>query len=281
VIIGTCKKRVNQTPSASKRKIKVKQKGSKMTTKLRKIAKSSFALAVVLLGSTITLATKTVVPANALSKSDINHTNSVQLAKLVEGGGTPETPIQNEGTPETPTQDTLERPTQNENQVRTVDWYMQQAGLPKSAELGQERWINACDVRAQQGAVTFNSGRTETCTYQYDKPGWQILEYQIDVLENKHGRGSYKGDIIAKDGNFTVNEQQIGDKWKVAIELAIKYKDIEAKRKLELEHERNLQLIRSYSSNKNTFFLSATANGGLARKSVIHVKGKIKVIRLQ
>lgn len=166
-------------------------------------------------------------------------------------------------------------------QVRTVDWYMQQAGLPKSAELGEERWVNACEVRAQQGAVTFNSGKTETCTYQHDIPGWQILEYQIEVLENKYGRGSYKGDIIAKDGNFTVNEQQIGDKWKAAIELAIKYNDVEAKRKLELEYQRNQQLIRSYASSKNTFFLSATANGGLARKSVIHVKGKIKIVRLQ
>lgn len=252
-----------------------------MATNLKKTVKSSFALAVVLLGSTITLATKTVVPANALSKSDVNHTNSVQLAKFVEGEGTSDIPIQNEGTPETPTQNTPETPTQNENQVRTVDWYMQQAGLPKSAELGEERWVNACEVRAQQGAGTFNSGRTETCSYQHDIPGWQILEYQIEVLENKYGRGSYKGDIIAKDGNFTVNEQQIGDKWKAAIELAIKYNDVEAKRKLELEYQRNQQLIRSYASNKNTFFLSATANGGLARKSVIHVKGKVKMIRLQ
>ncbi len=244
-----------------------------MVTNLRKAVKCSFALVVVLLGSTITLATKTVVPANALSKSDVNHTNSVQLAKFVEGEGTSDTPIQNEGTPETPTQ--------NENQVRTVDWYMQQAGLPKSAELGQERWFKACKVRAQQGAVTFNSGKTETCTYQHDIPGWQIVEYKINVLENKYGRGSYKGDIIAANGNFTVNEQQIGDKWKAAIELAIKYNDVEAKRKLELEYQRHQQLIRSYSSNKNTFFLSATANGGLARKSVLYLKTKLKIVRLQ
>lgn len=252
-----------------------------MATNFRKTVKSSFALAVVLLGSTITLAAKTVVPANALSKSDVNHTNSVQLAKVVDGEGTPDTPIQNEGTPETPTQNTPETPTQNENQVRTVDWYMQQAGLPKSAELGEERWVNACDVRVQQGAGTFNSGKTETCPYQHPIPGWQILEYQIEVLENKYGRGSYNGGIIAENGNFTINEQQIGDKWKAAIELAIKYNDVEAKRKLELEYQRNQQLIRSYASNKNTFFLSATANGGLARKSVIHVKGKVKMIRLQ
>lgn len=248
-----------------------------MANNFRKAVKSSFALAVVLLGSTITLATKTVVPANALSKSDVNHTN-VQLAKFVEGESTSDTPIQNEGTPETPTQNTPETPTQNENQVRTVDWYMQQAGLPKSAELGQERWFKACKVRAQQGAVTFNSGKTETCTYQHDIPGWQIVEYKINVLENKYGRGSYKGDIIAANGNFTVNEQQIGDKWKAAIDLSIKYNDVEAKRKLELEYQRHQQLIRSYASNKNTFFLSVTANGGVARKSVIEAEGEAKMI---
>lgn len=243
-----------------------------MATNLRKTVKTSFALAVVLLGSTITLATKTVAPANALSKYNINHTNSVKLAKFVEGEGISDTPIQNEGIPE--------RPDQNGStpQVRTVDWYMQQAGLPKSGEIGQERRIKACRIRVQQGAVTFNSGRTETCTYQHDIRGWQIVEYKINVLENQHGRGSYKGDIIAANGNFTVNEQQIGDKWKVAIDLAIKYNDIEAKRKLEVEYQRHQQLIRNYASNKNTFFLSATANGGLARKSVIEVEGEIRMI---
>ncbi len=184
-------------------------------------------------------------------------------------------PIESEGTSDTPTQ------SESTSEVRSVDWYMEQVGLPKSAQLGEEQWFNACDVRAQQGAGTFNKGITKTCTYQHSIPGWQILEYQIDVLENKYGRGSYKGDIIAKDGNFTVNEQQIGDKWKAARELAIKYNDVEAKRKLELEYQRHQQLIRSYSSNKNTFFLSATANGGLARKSVLYLKTKLKIVRLQ
>lgn len=176
---------------------------------------------------------------------------------------------------------TLDANSNSAPQVQSVDWYMEQVGLPKSAELGEERWFDACEVVAQQGAVTFNSGKTETCTYQHSVTGWQILEYQIEVLENKYGRGSYKGDIIAENGNFTVNEQQIGDKWKAAIELAIKFKDVEAERKLNLEYQRNQQLIRNYASNKNTFFLSATANGGAFRKSVIRVKGKVKMIRIQ
>lgn len=166
------------------------------------------------------------------------------------------------------------------SEVHSVDWYMEQVGLPKSAELGEERWFDACEARAQQGAGTFNRGNTETCTYQHSVPGWQILEYQIEVLENKYGRGSYKGDIIAEGGILIVNEQQIDDKWKAATELAIKFNDLEAKRKLDLEYERNKQLFRSYASNRNTFFLSATANGGAFRKSVIRVKGKVKMIRI-
>lgn len=43
-----------------------------MATNLRKTVKSNFALAAVLLSSTMTLVT-TVVPAHALSKSDVNH----------------------------------------------------------------------------------------------------------------------------------------------------------------------------------------------------------------
>ena len=244
-----------------------------MTTKLGKTVKSSFALAMVLLGSTITLATKTVVPANALSKFDVNHTNSIQLAKVVDGEGTPDTPVQSESTPETPTQ--------NENQVRTVDWYKQQVGLSKSAELGEERWFDDfCEVRAYQGAVTLNRGVTVTNVCQQDIPGWQIIGHKIEVIENKNGRGSWGANVIAKDGNFTANEQEIGSKYKIAIELAGKYKDIEAKQRLEMDYQRNLQLIRSYSSNKNSIVLKATANGGAFKKSIVHIKVKAKVVRV-
>lgn len=167
------------------------------------------------------------------------------------------------------------------SEVHSADWYMEQVGLPKSSELGEERWFDACEVRAQQGAVTFNRGVTQTCIYQHSVPGWQILEYQLEVLENRYGRGSYNASIIAQDGNFTVNEQEIGDRWNAAIELAIQYNDIEARRRLELEYQRHQQLIRSYASNKNTFFLSATANGGAFRNSVIHVRGRVRMLRIR
>lgn len=164
---------------------------------------------------------------------------------------------------------------------RRVDSYLLQAGLPTISQLGEERWFNACDIRAQQGAGTFNSGNTPPpCVYQPDLPGWQIVEYEIDVLENKYGRGSYTGSIIAAGGGFIYDAKQTGDKWKLAIDRAIKAGDIEVKLKLDLEYQRQQQLAGMYASNKNTFFLSATANGGLFRNSVIHVKGRVKMIRI-
>lgn len=248
-----------------------------MATNLRKTSRNNFALVAVLLGYGMTLAT-TVVSAHTLSKSDVSP--AATLSSIPQKSMTI-AQVELDQEQAAPVQDVqLEEPTPVEPVVaeHSVDWYMQQAGLPTSAELGKERWFNACDIQAQQGAGTFNSGRTETCTYQHSIPGWQMLEYQVEVLENKYKRGSYKGDLIAKDGNFTVNEQQIGDKWKTAIDLSIKAGDVEATRKLELEYQRHQQLIRNYASNKNTFFLSATANGGLARKSVIHLKGNVKMV---
>lgn len=165
-------------------------------------------------------------------------------------------------------------------QSYSVDWYMEQVGLPTSTELGEERWVDACEVRVQQGAGTFNRGVTEDCIYQHGIPGWQILEYKLEVLENRYSRGSYSASIIAENGQFNIDQQQIGDKWKAAIELAVKLGDIEAKRKLDLEYQRHQRFISSYASNKNTFYLQATANGGLFRRSVVHVKGKVKLIRL-
>ncbi|MEM9925034.1 MAG: hypothetical protein AAF915_14995 [Cyanobacteria bacterium P01_D01_bin.50] len=228
-----------------------------MTINLKKTIGNNLALATFLLSSGMPFAT-TIMPANAASKvnSAPSQIGLVSQAKQ------------------------RRRNDRNPNQNADVDSYMKQVGLPKLSQIGEEKWVNACDVRAQQGAVTFNRGRTETCTYQNGTSGWQIVEYKIDVLKNKHGRGSYSGNIIAKNGQFTVDEQQIGDKWKAAIELADKKGDFETKRKLELEYERHQRLIRRYASNKNTFFLKATANGGAFRKSVIHVKGKVKMIYL-
>lgn len=160
-----------------------------------------------------------------------------------------------------------------------LNWYMQKAGLANLEELGEERWRSGCELQAQQGAVTFNRGRTETCTWQ-PEPGWVIIDHKIEVIQNLNNRGSYKTDILAEGADFVVNEQEIGDKWKVARDLAIKYGGADVSINLNIEYERHQQLIRSYQTNKNTFFMSATANGGLFRKSVIQVKSNILVKRI-
>jgi Concanavalin A-like lectin/glucanases superfamily len=160
-----------------------------------------------------------------------------------------------------------------------LNWYMQKAGLALIEEIGEERWRSGCELQAQQGAVTFNSGRTVTCTWQPD-PGWVIIDHKIEVVQNLHNRGSYKTDILAEGANFVVNEQELGDKWKVAKDLAVKYGGAEVSTKLNVEYERQQQLIRSYQTNKNTFFMSATANGGAFQKSVIQIKSTILVKRI-
>jgi hypothetical protein len=97
------------------------------------------------------------------------------------------------------------------------------------------------------------------------------------VIENLHNRGSAKADFLAEGLNFSVNEQEIGDKWKVAKDLAVKYGGADVSTKLNVEYERHQQLIRSYQTNKNTLFVKATANGGLFRKSFIHVKQEVLI----
>jgi hypothetical protein len=161
----------------------------------------------------------------------------------------------------------------------SLESYTSSVGLTDPAKIGEERWFLLCDFQAQQGAVTLNSGSTETCTRQM-RDGWQIVEHEVEVVTNKHNRGSYTTNIIEKDGQFSANEQEIGSKWKLAIEKAIKAGDFETQKKLELEYQRNMQLIKQYSSNKNTLFAKITANGGLFRKSLIHIKVRVKAVRI-
>jgi hypothetical protein len=159
------------------------------------------------------------------------------------------------------------------------NWYMQKAGLPTVEEIGAEMWVTACDLQAQQGAVTFNTGNTQTCVRQ-PEPGWVIRDFKTEVVINLSNRGSYKADIFAEGADFAINEQQIGDKWKIAKDLAAKVGTAEVTTKLDFEYQRHQQLIRTCQTNKNTFFMSVNANGGLFRKSVIHVKSMILVKRI-
>jgi hypothetical protein len=158
-----------------------------------------------------------------------------------------------------------------------LNWYLLKAGLLLLEQLGEEKWVLACEVISQQGAGTFNSGHPETCTYN-PPPGWVIIDRRpIQIIENRYGRGSATADFLAEGLNFSVNEQEIGDKWKVAKDLAVKYGGVDVSTKLNVEYERHQQLIRSYQTNKNTLFVKATANGGLFRKSIIHVRQEVLI----
>jgi hypothetical protein len=160
-----------------------------------------------------------------------------------------------------------------------VDSYMKQAGLPTSAELGEEKWIEgACTLRVEKGWP--GGSRSDECSYQHAIPGWQIIGSEVKVLENRGGRGSYSTHIIAKDGQFTINRQEIGNKWNLAIDLAIKAGDIEAKKKLDLGYQKHQQYIATYAANENTFLLEATARAGAIQRSVIDLSARVKIIRL-
>jgi hypothetical protein len=153
-----------------------------------------------------------------------------------------------------------------------VNWYMQKAELPRREQIGEEKRVLACDVTAQQGAFNFGSGHPETGIYNPPK-GWVIVSHEpVEVLENRHSYGSVTVDFAAAGLNFSINEQEIGDKWKVAEDLAVKYGDVEVSTKLNVEYEQHQQLIRSIQTNTETVFLKVIANGGLFRKSVIHAR---------
>ena len=159
--------------------------------------------------------------------------------------------------------------------------YLTQAGVNDPAQLWSEKEVQACDVLAHQGSVTFNSGVKESCTWQQSQPGWVIESVRVDVLENKHDRGSYTESIIAADGQFDMNVKDIGDQWNVAIDLAAKAKDVEVKKQLEVGYQHHMERVVSISSNKNSVYLEANANGGLFQSSTIHVIATAKLIRVQ
>lgn len=159
--------------------------------------------------------------------------------------------------------------------------YLAQAGFDNPRLLGMVKEERGCQVRVTQGAGTFNRGETKTCVYQPSEPGWVIQSFTVDVLENKHGRGSYSVDVIAEGGEFNRSFKEIGDKLKLAIDLAASKGDIEVKRKLELEHQRHLERVLSIGATRNSAHLEVTANGGLFRKSVIEVILRAKLLKVR
>ncbi len=159
--------------------------------------------------------------------------------------------------------------------------YLAQAGVNHPDQLGGEKEVPACDVLVHQGSVTFNKGVTKSCTWQQSEPGWVIESARVEVKENAHNRGSYTMSVIAADGQFDMSVKEIGDHWNVAIDLAAKAKDIEVKKKLELAYQNHMERVVSISSNKNSVYLEANANGGLFQSSTIHVVAIAKLIRVQ
>jgi hypothetical protein len=132
-----------------------------------------------------------------------------------------------------------------------------------------------------QGSGTFNSGVTESCTWQQSQPGWVIESVRVDLLENKHDRGSYTESVIAADGQFNMNVKEIGDQWNAAIDLAAKAVDVEVQKKLEIGYQNHMERVVDVSSNKNSVYVEANANGGLFQSSTIHVIATAKLIRVQ
>lgn len=167
------------------------------------------------------------------------------------------------------------------DELARFDDYLIQAGFNNPDQLLSEKEVQACDVLAHQGSGTFNSGVTQSCTWQQSEPGWVVESVRVDVLENKHDRGSYTEDIIAADGQFDLSVKEVGDQWTAAIDLAAKAKDVEVEKKLSLAYQHHMERVVSMSSNKNSVYLEVLANGGLFQSSTIHVIAYAKLVRLQ
>jgi hypothetical protein len=159
--------------------------------------------------------------------------------------------------------------------------YLAQAGFRNPDQLGKTKEVVACELKVFQGAVTFNRGITEHCVWQQSEPGWAVQSVTIEVKEDLNNRGRYSYDVVAENGQYFMNVKEIGDKWKAAIDAAAKVSDIEVKRRLEVDYQHHMETVYNVASNKNTIRLSATANGGLFRRSRIHVVAKAKLIRVE
>ena len=156
--------------------------------------------------------------------------------------------------------------------------YLEQAGVPNAGGVGATQWVQGCRVTAQQGAVTFNSGKTETCPWANTMPGWIILETDYEVLQNRNNRGS--ASVGAVNGPTTVTTTELGSKFKGAIEFAVKAGDIDAKTKLELEYQRMNQFQFKFDGQGNTLIGRVTANGGMFESSLIEIRAKAKLLRV-
>lgn len=156
--------------------------------------------------------------------------------------------------------------------------YLAQAGVAEETSVGGTMWVNACRVRAQQGAVTFTSGVTRSCQWSNVNPGWIILEVAYDVIKNKNDRGS--ASISAMNGPSTVSRVEFGSKFNGAISLAQKAGIGSAEVKLQLEYQRLNGYYAHFDGAGNQVYAEVTANGGVFEGSDIEIQARAKLLRI-
>lgn len=156
--------------------------------------------------------------------------------------------------------------------------YLIEAGVSDASSIGATEWVKACRVRAYQGAGTFNSGESNSCTYANVRNGWIIVEVAYDVLENKHGRGS--ASVSATNGPVTISRSDFGSKFDGAMSLAASSGDSPAETELQLEYQRLNGYSYHFGGAGNQLVATVTANGGAFRKSAIEIQAKARLLRV-
>jgi hypothetical protein len=156
--------------------------------------------------------------------------------------------------------------------------YLTQAGVPNSGTVGATEWVNACRVSAHQGAGTFNSGITNSCSWANVRPGWIILEIAHDVLRNDNNRGS--ASVSSTNGPVTISVTEFGSRFNGAISLAVSAGGVSASRSLQLEYQRLNGYSFSFNGEGNNVVAVVRANGGLFKGSFIDVQTKAKLLRV-
>jgi hypothetical protein len=157
--------------------------------------------------------------------------------------------------------------------------YLTQAGFASADQVGATMWVEGCKTQAAQGGFSFDSGSAWVpCSWANTYAGWIIIGTDYDVIENLHNRGS--ATVSAINGPTTINVSEMGSKFKLAAELALKAKDIEAKGKIDLEYQRMKQYEFKFDGTGNQLTAAVKANGGLFRKSLIKIVAKAKLLRI-
>ena len=156
--------------------------------------------------------------------------------------------------------------------------YLAQVGVPDATSVGGVQWVNACKVSANQGAGTFNSGITNSCSWANLQPGWIVLEVNYEVLRNDHGRGS--ASVSSVNGSVTISTSEFGSKFNGAMDVAISIGDISASQKLQLEYQRLNGYSFMFDGVGNNVVATVKANGGLFQGSRIEIQATAKLLRV-